>query len=263
MKKLTPLPFQSYKLRVTSYAFCFLLSAFFLFPNTLFAQRNKEIKGNGKLTTQSIPISNFSKIEVETFVEIDYSQGRNTGNLEFTVDNNLLEYYDIYTENDVLRIQLKNEYKNKHNLKPSKSLLKVSSDQLEKISIAGGSKVNFCTNFTSKKLNIELAGSAKILANKYSVNITNLKADIAGSASVQLNGTIQKADVSIAGSGSVKALDCKIAQLQADIAGSGNVEAHVTDTLIASIAGSGKVRYKGNPSTIKPSVAGSGKVVKL
>ena len=223
----------------------------------------KEVKGNGKLITKSIPISNFSKIEIETYVVVDYSQGKNKGNLEFTIDNNLWEYYDIYTHNDVLRIQLKDEYRNKLQLKPTKSLLVVSSEQLGNIEIAGSSKVNFCTGFTSKKLRIAVAGSAKIIANKYPVDIKDCKIEIAGSGNVQLAGAIQSAHIEIAGSGSMSALDCKIAQLKADIAGSGSVEAHVTDTLIADIAGSGKVRYTGNPKNVKPSVAGSGTVKKL
>jgi len=262
---------------------CFLLSAFCLFPNALLAQRNKEIKGNGKLITKSIPISNFSKIEIETCVVVDFSQGKNTGSLEFIVDNNLLEYYDIYTKKDVLHIELKEEYKSKRFwLNPTKCLITVSSEQLENIEIAGGSKVNFCTDFTSKKLDIGLAGSAKIFANKYPVNIENCKVsiagsgstrlmgdihlarvDIAGSGSAQFEGTIQQANISIAGSGKVKALDCEIKQLRADVAGSGNVEAHVTDTLTASVAGSGRVQFKGNPDIINSSVAGSGKVRKL
>ncbi|MCL2434913.1 MAG: DUF2807 domain-containing protein [Lentimicrobiaceae bacterium] len=241
-----------------SIAICLLL--LFSVPINTFA---KEVKGNGKLITKSIPISNFSKIEIETNVVVDYSQGKSKGTLEFTIDNNLLEYYDIYTHNDVLRIQLKDEYRNKLQPKPTKNLLVISSEQLESIAIAGSSKVNFCTGFTSEKLYIAVAGSGKVIANKYPVDIKDCKIEIAGSGNVQFSGAIQSAHIAIAGSGSMNALDCEIAQLQAEIAGSGRLEAHVTDILDASVAGSGQVRYKGNPNKIKPSVAGSGKVKKI
>ncbi|MDR2971280.1 MAG: DUF2807 domain-containing protein [Bacteroidales bacterium] len=220
------------------------------------------IKGNSELTTKSIVISDFSKIDIETFVEIEYSQEKNTGNLEFTVDENLWDYYDIYTKNKVLHIRLKDQFKNKFRLNPTKSLLKVSSEQLESIDISGSSNVNFCTEFTSNKLEIDLAGSGKIYANKYPVNIEKCEIDIAGSGDIHLAGVIQKAKVDIAGSGNMNAIDCEFSGLSVDIAGSGDIEATVTDELNVSIAGSGKVKYKGNPS-ISTSVAGSGKVIKL
>jgi len=221
------------------------------------------IKGEGELITKSIAISDFSEIEIETFVEVNYSQAPNTGSLEFTVDDNLWEYYNIYTKDHVLHIKLKDEYRNKFRMQPTKSVLTVSSEELEEISIAGSANVNFCTEFTSKKLSIGIAGSGKFIANQYPVSIENCEIGIAGSGNLQLKGSIQKAEIGIAGSGNVSALECAIAQLQVEIAGSGNVEAQVTDKLEVSIAGSGKVQYKGNPSTIETDIAGSGKIVKL
>jgi hypothetical protein len=222
----------------------------------------KEIKGNGKLITKSIPISKFSKIKIETFVEVDYSQERNDGNLEFTVDENLFEYYDIYTSGDALYIKLKKEYKCKTCPKPTSISVKVSSEKLQGIEIAGNAKFYFITAFTSDELNISLAGSGKIVANQYPVNIEDCKVEIAGSGGVQFAGAVKYANIEIAGSGSVTALDCKIATLKVDIAGSGNVEAHVTDKLKASIAGSGNVKFTGDPD-VKTDIAGSGKVKKL
>jgi hypothetical protein len=248
--------------KITNIIICIaiLLSLMFTSCLHLFAQ---EIKGNGKLTTKSIPISDFSKIEIETFVEIDYSQDKNTGKLEFTIDDNLWEYYDIYTKNNVLHVKLKDQYRNKSRLNPTKNLITVSSEQLKEIEIAGSSKFNFCTSFASNKLNIEIAGSGKVFADKHPVKIQECNIEIAGSGSVNLAGAIRDVAIEIAGSGNVNALDCKMTHLQADIAGSGNVEAYVTETLTANIAGSGKVKYKGDPSTINPNVTGSGKIMKL
>jgi len=221
------------------------------------------IHGDGKLVTKLIDITEFSKIEIETYVEVNYSQEQNTGNLEFTVDGNLWEYYDICTNKDVLQIKLKKEHKNSLNLNPTKSLIKVSSELLDKISIAGSSDIVFCTDFNSENLRIGLAGSSKIIANQHQINIENCEVEIAGSATVKFKGQIRKTDINIAGSGKISALDCEMEQLSIDIAGSGNVEAHVTDILIVSIAGSGEVAYKGEPGTVKTNIAGSGKVIKL
>jgi hypothetical protein len=222
----------------------------------------KDIKGDGKLITKSIPVSKFSKVEIETNVEVNYSQAANKGSVEFTVDANLWEYYDISTKAGVLHIKLKEQYKNKFNLKPTKSLLTVSSEHLEAIDMAGSSTFNFDTAFASEKLIISLAGSGKVISKKFPVSIKECELDLAGSASVHLNGDIQQAKIDIAGSANVNALECMFTSLSVEIAGSGKVEAFVVDKLNVEIAGSGSVHYKGNPK-VSTDVAGSGKVKKL
>ena len=235
----------------------------FLFISCFNIVVSESKKGNGELVTKSIDISDFSKIEIETRVKIDYSQEKNKGNLEFTIDDNLLEYYNIYTKNDVLYIKLKDKYRNKTHPNPTKSLITVSSEQLKKIDIEGSADVHFNTAFISKKLCVDIAGNGNIFANEYPVQIEDCKVDIAGSGNACFTGAIQKARIEIAGNGNVKALDCDIAQLYISIAGSGDIEAAVTDKLDISIAGSGSVKYRGNPKEIESSVAGSGKIVKL
>jgi hypothetical protein len=238
------------------------ISVSLLFNFCVAFAKSKEIKGDGKLVTKSISISNFSKIEIETYVVVNYSQKKNSGNLEFTVDNNLWEYYNIYTEAGVLYIKLKKEYRDKIESKPTTILVTVSSEQLKDIEIAGNSKINFCTPFTTDKFNLEMAGSGKILMNKYPVNINRCSIEDAGSGNIQISGKISEAHIEMAGSGCVKALDCEIAKLDVEIAGSATVEASVTDKLSVEIAGSGKVNYKGNPK-VNTDIAGSGKVKKL
>ena len=222
----------------------------------------KEVKGDGKLVTKSINISDFSKIDIETYVEVNYSQEKNTGKLEFTIDQNLWEYYDIHTKNHVLYIKLKSEYRNKFSMNPTKSVLTVSSEQFNNVDIAGSSTFNFCTAFVSEKLNIDIAGSAKLYANKYPIKIEDLIIDLAGSNNIYLAGTVQKAKIDIAGSAQVDALECEFAHLSVDIAGSGDVTAHVTQKLNVDIAGSGTVKFKGDPH-VTTDIAGSGKVKKL
>jgi len=221
----------------------------------------KDIKGDGNLVTKSIPISKFSKIEIETNVEVNFSQATSKRSLEFTVDKNLWDFYDIYTKNDILYIKIKDPKDNKRP-NPTKILIVVSSEKLEEIEIAGSSVFNFCTAFTSPKLSLDLAGRCKINANKFPVTIDECLFDMAGSCQVYLKGTVLQAEIDLAGSGSVKALDCKFDKLSVDLAGSGTVEAHVTKKLDVEIAGSGVVSYKGTPK-VSSDIAGSGKVKKL
>ena len=245
---------------------CLLFVTFFLLSNPLLAnKRNQIIKGNGNLITKSMPISNFSKISVGVNVEINYSQAPNIGILEFTIDNNLLEYYDIYTEEDVLYIKRKvRDGKDRHRensviLNPTKNLITVSSEQLEGITITGSSKVNFCTDFTSNTLEISLTGSSRILANKHPVNIENCKISITGTASVQLTGKIHLADVIITGSGRVM-FEGAIQQANMVITGSGSAQLKGNiQQASMSIAGRGSVKALDcTIAQLEATIAGSG-----
>jgi hypothetical protein len=238
------------------------ISISLLFTSCLSIIAADSVKGNGELINKTIGISDFSKIKAETQTKIYFSQGQNPGSLEFTVDENLWEYYEIYTQDDVLYIKLKEEFKRKVRLRPTKSAITVSSELLEKITIVGSSDFHFCNNFHSEKLSISITGSGDIFAKEHPVQIDNFSLEITGSGDAYLSGAIQKAEVKITGSGDISALNCEIKELDVKISGSGDVSAFVTDKLDVRIAGSGDVQYKGDP-TVSSSISGAGKVKKL
>ena len=84
-----------------------------------------------------------------------------------------------------------------------------------------------------------------------------------GSNTIVLGGTVGTAEFSIAGSGTVRAFDCTMDELECKIAGSGDIEAFVVNKIKAEIAGSGSVKYKGDPQDIQKKVMGSGKIEKV
>ena len=86
---------------------------------------------------------------------------------------------------------------------------------------------------------------------------------MAGPNTIVLGGTVGIAEFSIAGSGTVRAFDCTMDELECKIAGSGDIEAFVVNKIKAEIAGSGSVKYKGDPQDIQKKVMGSGKIEKV
>ncbi|NOR13025.1 MAG: DUF2807 domain-containing protein, partial [Candidatus Aminicenantes bacterium] len=70
-------------------------------------------------------------------------------------------------------------------------------------------------------------------------------------------------NVTIAGSGSVEALDLLVSCYDIQIPGSGECRIHVEDVLNVVIAGSGNVYYKGFPSVVNTTIIGSGDVIHL
>jgi Putative auto-transporter adhesin, head GIN domain len=107
----------------------------------------------------------------------------------------------------------------------------------------------------------DISGSGDVLA---SLKITGQSDfSIAGSGKIIIDGSAKSLKSSISGSGSVKGENFMVETCDVKVAGSGNVYIHVVDDLKVSIAGSGDVRYKGNPKKVNSNAAGSGSVRKL
>ena len=102
-----------------------------------------------------------------------------------------------------------------------------------------------------------LAGTGKFIGHGFSSG--DFELSIAGSGDCELAGSVEKFDVSIAGSGSVNAKDLKSTSTDLSIAGSGTVQVRAEKLLEVNIAGSGDVVYFGNP-TIDKSIMGHGSI---
>jgi hypothetical protein len=109
-------------------------------------------------------------------------------------------------------------------------------------------------------LSLEVAGSGDIEA---AIDCPVVDADITGSGTIKLRGQTRDVKIDIAGSGDYKAEDLKSENTKISIAGSGSAWVFASTDLDISIAGSGDVFYKGNPSNVKRSVAGSGNIKRI
>ncbi|NJN49938.1 MAG: hypothetical protein HC798_00720 [Polaribacter sp.] len=64
----------------------------------------------------------------------------------------------------------------------------------------------------------------------------------------------------MAGSGSIKAYDLSVEEVEASIAGSGNIQITVSTRINAKLVGSGSIYYKGNPKYVESKTVGSGNI---
>jgi len=108
-----------------------------------------------------------------------------------------------------------------------------------------------------KKLSI--GGSGKIVTERPFDGLGDLQFSIGGSGVIEFAGTARKLNISIGGSGSVKAEKLQVEDCDVSIGGSGDAYVEVRENLNVSIAGAGDVVYGGRPR-VRSSIAGSGKV---
>ena len=245
------------------------------------------IKGDGNITTENIPVSEYDCLELEGGMVVNYTQSDAPEGLEIKTDRNIFEKYEFNVENHKLKIRPKKEFRKHTNFRPTEFMVTANSRNLKKLAAAGSTHVNINSPLQAELIDLihngwDTAGLIKLL-NKvvarggqmtqiggfsgdfvgHKVYCEELNGDMAGSNTIVLGGTVGIAEFSIAGSGTVRAFDCTMDELECKIAGSGDIEASVVNKIKAEIAGSGSVKYKGDPQDIQKKVMGSGKIEKV
>jgi hypothetical protein len=82
-----------------------------------------------------------------------------------------------------------------------------------------------------------------------------------GSGTLTGSGTATKLDVTVNGSGSVQFTQLVANDVRAVVSGSGSIFVTATESLDASVSGSGAVLYAGSPHGVTKSVTGSGVII--
>jgi hypothetical protein len=174
----------------------------------------------------------------------NYKQSDEPPYLQITIDDNLLDYMDIYVENKTLIIAPK---KNKggirsYNISPTRCIINTNSTLLTHLVNAGSGNVNLLSNIKSEKLIFSISGSGNVTCPN-TVSVDQLDIMLSGSGGVSLNGEANNCRISVTGSGEVVCPNSLS-----------------TDQLTIVLSGSGNVALNGNANNCKISIAGSGGV---
>jgi len=105
---------------------------------------------------------------------------------------------------------------------------------------------------------LTLSGSGTIDAA--GIHVDGLTVALSGSGTVSANGRAQRVDVELNGSGDVQLHDLVAQDVRATMSGTGLIAVHATDSLDASIPGTGSIVCTGNPSQVRKSVNGVGSI---
>lgn len=231
------------------------------------------------MLTKQIDIGYYTEIEASNAgMEILYTQSDTGAGLSVVADRNILEKYNIRVIDGKLKIEPRKEYKQAW-FKPTRFVVTTHSSSLNEVDLGGSITFTANTPLHTDHLTIDVSGSGKInfndslvvnelkmdLSGSGTLNAQALKGDffrgrVSGSGKMNLGGSMAEASINIAGSGTIRAFDLEVDEMKCNIAGSGDIEIRVNNRIDADIAGSGRIKYKGNPSSIKQNVAGSGSI---
>jgi len=218
-----------------------------------------------QVTKKVLELPEFKSIYVNSNYTIYLKQ---TNKNEVTVEalTDIYTLSDIKVENGVLMVNLDRKPDN-----PNKSIwakiddlkvnptmkLYVSMKNINELQVNGGGKIISENSIASDYMLLAVNGSGTMTLD---VKGNTLKAEIAGSGNMTLKGYATSIDATLSGSGYLKGFDCPVETAKVKVAGNGTAELNVTNTIDATVLGSGSVKHKGNTKTAQKRVYGSGTV---
>lgn len=212
------------------------------------------IKGVGEVVKKSLSVDAFHGVNLEGSMDVVLTQGA-TQAVEVEAQANLIELIETKVVNGIWEITMKDRYSTDKTF-----TVHITAPVIDQVHVDGSGDVTSNGTFISGAMELAVAGSGNITI---AFNSKKVDADIAGSGDMVLSGTADKLKVSVAGSGDVDARNLKTADAVVNIAGSGDVVLDASQSVEASIAGSGDVSYSGAPARISRNVMGSGDVRSL
>lgn len=187
------------------------------------------VKGNGVITTENRPVSDFSELEAGGAYKIHWSKG-NPG-LTISTDSNLLPHITTSVSGNTLHID-------SQNLRPTQGItVHVSSASLN---------------------DVRLNGAVTLTASNLSGDTLKLESN--GASSITVGGSVTNLEATFSGASRLDAKSLRSQTATVSLSGASLADVNVTETLNASISGAGNLTYSGNPKSVEKDVSGAGRI---
>ena len=215
---------------------------------------SKNIKGNGKLISVNRTTSDYDKVIVGGSFDVILVKGKE-GIIIIEGEENIIPYLETEVNRNTLQVKYR---KNIHIRTTKRLTVTITYKDIDKVSLGGSGNITNEGIIKSNDFTVALGGSGNITLR---VDADKVDSKIGGSGNIKLSGSSIELDFSIAGSGSIKAYDLTTDTLNATIAGSGNIRITVKTKIKAKVVGSGSIYYKGKPQSVDSKSVGSGSVI--
>ena len=248
-----------------TFSLSLMMSVLLLTSFTIAHAQTKRVVTSKNYVTQKVEADRFNAIQLLGSADIVYRQSAST-TVEIYGSDNIVPLLETYTSNGTLTVKFK---KNTRIINRGKLIVKVSSPELNKITVNGSGDIKLANGIqTNKNIDVTVNGSGDIAGEGFQCEAITVSVrgsgdiklqkiqsktcvvSIAGSGDVVLSGQTGEAKYRIAGSGDISASGLRAVNTSASVSGSGDIECHADKKLTARVSGSGSVAYKGNPEEI-------------
>ncbi len=215
------------------------------------------IRGSGNVLEEERDLSSVTGVTLAMGGTLNIELGEEQ-QLRVEAEDNLIPYIETNIVGSMLEIGVRHGMAI-HPTRPIDLYLTVPA--LDQVLLAGSGTIQW-PEAEGQELSLTLSGSGAIRLGE--VQVEDLRVVLSGSGDVSLSGgRVDSQWVTVSGSGAYEAEDVESATAHVDITGSGTVTISVHSHLRVTIAGSGEVRYLGDPVLDRVSITGSGSLVPI
>lgn len=214
------------------------------------------VVGSGAIERDDRTLSPFDTLEFTGSGEVTIVKG-DRDDVTIETDDNILPLIRTENKGKTLRVGLTKSI----DIRPSRPIqYLVTVRSLNEIRASGSCEFTI-DDFESDKLVIKVAGSSHVSLSR--IRVPKLSVSISGSGTVEAEGTSDKLKFDVSGSGKIYGFDLRVQSVEISIAGAGSAEVAPRESLEVRIAGSGDVKFRGDPPNVKQSISGWGSVSKV
>ncbi|KAF2343039.1 head GIN domain-containing protein [Flavobacterium tistrianum] len=232
-----------------------LLTLAAFFANGTVNGQNK-VQGNGKVVTETRSTGDYDGIKIAGSFDVDLVSGKE-GKITLKGEENLLAVIKVEVEDNSLKIYV--EKGTQIRTSSGKIQVTVPFEKISELSLAGSGDIQSKDVIKNDNLAVNLSGSGNF---NLPVDTNNLELHVSGSGNINLKGTATKLTTKLSGSGDIDASSLKSKIVEANVSGSGNSKVTCDESITARVAGSGNIKYIGNPEKRDVKVSGSGTITK-
>lgn len=227
------------------------------FRHSFFNSSN--IRGEGSITKQTREVGAFTKLSVESSVDVEIMQGT-TASVVIETYPNIAQYIETVVEDGTLKIREKKESGTFLGFSVDKAIrVYVTNPNFNEINVRGSGDLEAKNKLTATDLNISVTGSGN--AKLEEIVATKAIVDITGSGNIEVQGgATDDLNIHVVGSGDANLINCVSKSVTAKVSGSGNLKCNATEKYDLRVSGSGDIRYKKSSATVNSNTSGSGSI---
>lgn len=192
------------------------------------------VQGSGVTASEVREVADFTQVQLTGSFEVEVEVGPTTS-VRVEADDNIVPLIATTVVGSTLKITARNGF---------------STDQPVRVQVQA-----------PQLLGVDQSGSGSVRAGGIVADRFVVK--LQGSGAIRLAGRADELVAMIDGSGALAAVDLVTTSATVDLAGSGSAEVQARERLVVAIAGSGAVRYAGDPKDITRDIHGSGVISPL
>lgn len=210
------------------------------------------ITGSGNLITKQYPLTDFTRISAGNVFDVTVKPG-SPASVSVTADDNLVEYLDVTTSGDQLRLHLKS------NINVRNATLKavVTIPELTAFELSGASRGKLEGCRSTKALEIEVSGASHLEGD---VESGDMRLEVSGASHAVLKGNAGNLHLNASGASHADLREFQVKDANVDASGASHATIHPSGKLIASASGASSVHYAGQPANVDAHTSGASSV---